>query len=123
MRLQLQRHDFILVYKPGRELFIADTLSRAPRPALYEEDPSQQSSEQVHAIVESVIPSQDTRARYVSATEADPTLPLVRELIEKGWPEHKRNCPVPAKPYWSVRDEMTVADDLILRGEAVVIPH
>ena len=30
MRLQLQQFDFVLTYKPGKELFIADTLSRAP---------------------------------------------------------------------------------------------
>ncbi len=34
MRLQLQRFDFQVVYKPGKELFIADTLSRAPSPRL-----------------------------------------------------------------------------------------
>ena len=37
MRLQLQRFDFNLVYKPGKDLFIADTLSRAPSSRLYQE--------------------------------------------------------------------------------------
>ena len=123
MPLQLQRYDFTLIYKPGCELYIADTLSRAPRPALYEKDQSQHSSEQVYSIVEPVIPSQDTRAHYVSATEADSTLQLVKELVTKGWPEYKRSCPVPAKQYWSVPDDLTVVDGLMLRGEAVVIPH
>lgn len=38
LRLQLQRFDFKLMYKPGKELFIADTLSRAPSPRLFQDD-------------------------------------------------------------------------------------
>ena len=77
MRMQLQRHDFVLVYKPGKELYISDALSRASDPKLYEEDPSQHSEEQVRAVVSSIIPAEETRARFESATSADPTLQLV----------------------------------------------
>ncbi len=122
MRLQLQRYDFVLTYKPGRDLHIADALSRAPQPNLYEDDPSQNSEEQVHMILESVIPAADTRSRYATATADDPTLQLIQDLMNRGWPEHKRNCPVPAKPFWNVRHELTVADGLVLRREAVVVP-
>ena len=38
MRLLLQRFDFKLIYKPGKEFFIADTLSRAPSPSLFDDD-------------------------------------------------------------------------------------
>ena len=41
MRLQLQQFDFKLVYKPGKDLFIADTLSRAPSPNLFNDDVTQ----------------------------------------------------------------------------------
>ena len=122
MRLQLQRFDFVLTYKPGKDLHIADALSRAPHPALYEEDPSQNSNEHVHAILESVIPSVEVRSRYATATAEDPTLQLIQELMQHGWPEHKKNCPVPAKPFWEIRHELAVTEGLLLRGEAIVIP-
>ena len=84
MRLQLQRFDFKLVYKPGKELFIADTLSRAPSPTLFLDDITQDCEEQVHAILDRVIPLVDTRSRYVAATLADPTLQLVKGLLLRG---------------------------------------
>ena len=80
MRLQLQRFDYALICKPGKELHIADALSRAPNPALYEEDPSQHSDEHVHAVLGSVIPAADTRSRYAAATAEDPTLQLIQDL-------------------------------------------
>jgi len=35
MRLQLQSYSYQLQYKPGKELYLADTLSRAPEPREY----------------------------------------------------------------------------------------
>ncbi len=61
MRLQLQRFDLRLVYKPGRELFIADTLSRAPSPRLFDDDVTAECEEQVHHVIQSVVPVDSTR--------------------------------------------------------------
>lgn len=122
IRLQLQRHNFQLVYKPGRYLYIADALSRTPRPILYTEDQSQHSDEQVHAVIASLIPAQDTRKRFVEATSMDPTLQLVIKLLQKGWPEHKASCPVPAKQFLNIRNELTCEEGILLRGEAIVVP-
>ena len=122
MRLQLQRFDFKLVYKPGKELFIADTLSRAPSPTLFLDDITQDCEEQVHAILDRVIPLVDTRSRYLAATLADPTLQLVKGLLLRGWPEPKRQCPVPAKPFWTVRNDLSEVDGLLLYGERLVVP-
>jgi hypothetical protein len=52
MRLQLQRFDFKLVYKPGKDLFIADTLIRAPSPHLFQDDTTQGCEEQVHTVLD-----------------------------------------------------------------------
>ena len=86
LRLQLQRFDFTLIYKPGKELFIADTLSRAPSPSLYVDDSTQDCEDQVHVVLDSVIPRVDTRSRFAAATAADPTLQLVTKLLLQGWP-------------------------------------
>ena len=99
MRLQLQQFDFKLVYKPGKDLFIADTLSRAPSPNLFNDDVTQGCEEQVHSVLDLVIPKASTREKFAAATSADPTLGLVKEILSKGWPEHKSHCPVAAKPF------------------------
>ena len=122
MRLQLQQFDFKLVYKPGKDLFIADTLSRAPSPNLFNDDVTQGCEEQVHAVLDLVIPKASTREKFAAATSADPTLGLVKEIQSKGWPEHKSHCPVAAKPFWGVRNALSEADGLLLYGSRLVVP-
>lgn len=89
MRLQLQRFDFKLLYKPGKELFISDTLSRAPSPRLFQDEVTQGCEEQVHALLDLVIPKATTRQKFAAATASDPALCLVKDLLVRGWPEHK----------------------------------
>ncbi len=79
MRLKLQRFDFQLVYKPGKELFTADTLSRAPSSRLFTDDVTQDSEEQVHYILYSIITFGSTRKRYASSLV--PTLQFLQTAI------------------------------------------
>ncbi|XP_046459591.1 uncharacterized protein K02A2.6-like isoform X4 [Daphnia pulex] len=122
MRLQLQRFDFQLVYKPGKELFIADTLSRAPSPRLFTDDVTQDCEEQVHAVLDLIIPHDSTRVKFAAATMADPTLRLLKEVLRRGWPDHKAQCPVAVKPFWPVRHHLSEADGLLLNGSRLVVP-
>lgn len=122
LRLQLQRFDFKLIYKPGKELYIADTLSRAPSSRLFLDDVTQNCEEQIHAVLDCIIPKIDTRSRFAAATAADPTLQLVIKQLSQGWPDHKSQCPVPVKPFWHVRHDLTEVDGLILNGERLVVP-
>ncbi|XP_045023114.1 uncharacterized protein K02A2.6-like isoform X4 [Daphnia magna] len=122
MRLQLQRFDFRLVYKPGKELFIADTLSRAPSPRLFTDDVTQDSEDQVHHVLHSLVTSVSTRKRYAEVTALDPTLQLLKTVIQKGWPEKRAQCPAAVKPYWSVRSELSMVEGILLCGSRLVVP-
>ena len=42
--------------------------------------------------------------------------------IIKGWPNEKSKVPLCITPYFDYRDELTVQDGIVLRGERVVIP-
>ena len=74
MRLQLQCFDFSLAYEPRKELFIADTLSRANLPVMFDDDVTHHCQEQVHAVLHHIIPLHDTRPQYSRATDEDPAL-------------------------------------------------
>ena len=89
LRLQLQRFDFQLTYKPDKELPIADTLSRDPLPRHFKDDVTQGCEEQVHATLDTIIPLDSTRTKFAAATAADPDLQLVREVFIRGWADHK----------------------------------
>ena len=64
-----------------------------------------------------------TRERQIQEEIAkDPTLSALREGIMGGWLEKRSDCPANLHVHWNYRDELTVADGLVLKGTFVVIP-
>ena len=55
-------------------------------------------------------------------TEKDEVLQQVKEVIQAGWPERKDLLNSTLVNHFHVRDELTVLEGVILRGERVVIP-
>ena len=55
-------------------------------------------------------------------TKADPTLAELTDLILTGWPNSMQDIPQHLHPYWCFRDELTILDGLIMKGNRVVIP-
>jgi len=97
---------------------LANTMSRTPEPLEYSSDQSQCHDEHVHTVLRYIVPFQGT---YTLATEVDSTQLLVGH-VNKGWPDHKRDYPVPAKPFWSVRASLSTVRGLLLRGQQIIGP-
>ena len=55
-------------------------------------------------------------------TQPDDTLTLLKQTIIKRWLQNKASLPVSLTPYFNYRDELSVQDGIVLRGERVVIP-
>eukprot|EP00918_Siedleckia_nematoides_P018879 GHVU01040323.1.p1 GENE.GHVU01040323.1~~GHVU01040323.1.p1 ORF type:complete len:414 (+),score=37.75 GHVU01040323.1:33-1274(+) len=55
-------------------------------------------------------------------TQEDECLQKLKDVILTGWPKSKSSLHPFAAPYFDFRDELTVADGLIFRGERLVIP-
>ena len=119
MLLRLLRYSFSLRYVPGRFMFVADALSRAPTDHRFETPDMENPGEMVLAAL-SV--SADRQARLVRATAEDAGTSVALELTRVGWPAHKHQVPPAAKPFWQHRHELHTADDLLFRGHRLVIP-
>ncbi|XP_014662670.1 PREDICTED: uncharacterized protein K02A2.6-like [Priapulus caudatus] len=52
----------------------------------------------------------------------DPVLSELAEVITAGWPGTISNLSSSIRLYWSMRDELSVEDGIILKGHRVVIP-
>ena len=66
----------------------------------------------------------DERLQQVrNATATDATLARLGESILKGWPDHRADTDVELLPYYNYRDELTIHDGIIYRGERIVIPR
>ena len=47
----------------------------------------------------------------------------LKTVILKGWPDTRQELPTQVTPYYSYRDELTLHDGLIIKGENVVVPE
>ncbi len=116
MMMRMHRYDYTLIYKPGKYMVLPDTLSRAP----LSESPE---TDQFNVNSVSFLPISATRLEEIrSATEKDKTLQSLRDVIMSGWPEHRSLVLPEISAYYTYRDELTIQDGIILRGERVVIP-
>ena len=43
-------------------------------------------------------------------------------VVQKGWPDSRDEVPISVRGYWMFRDEITVRDGLIFKGNRVIIP-
>ncbi|XP_046340645.1 protein NYNRIN-like [Haliotis rufescens] len=47
---------------------------------------------------------------------------ILKSVILRGWPENKKELPESLAQYCSARDEFTVHDGLVFKGERIVVP-
>ena len=114
MLLRLQNYDVKITYRPGREMLVADTLSRyVPMPA-----PDIALDLAIHHV--HITP--EKKIAFQQSIKEDPLLRSLAETIIIGWPEDIKDLPNALRPYHAYRDILTVEDGLILHGEALIIP-
>ena len=122
MLLRLQKYDITVIHRPGKEIPVADALSRKHMKStdnLGDED----IEAQVHAVVQN-LPISDNRLNEVKLeTKKDRQLQVLANVINTGWPDHKANCPAETLEYWSVREELCIIDGIIFKGDRILMPQ
>ena len=118
MLLRLQKYDTKIDYHPGAEMFLSDTLSRAYLP---ETGKVQNDIEAINMV--SFLPISRERLDEIKQhTSSDETLEILKDVIQQGWPEDKTSLQGQVACYYSYRDEMSLQDGIIFRGQRAVIP-
>ena len=122
MLLQLQRYNFTLLYKPGKEMILADTLSRAYIKGTPDSDLEEDLVCAVSLVMDN-LPVLDPKLKAIcDATEKDPTMTKLRDTIRRGWPEQRLETPQELRVYWNFQEELSEAQGIILKGDKIVIP-
>ena len=119
MILQIQKYPLVVNYRPGKELVLADTLSRA-----YVQDQTTDTIEDDAEVnLLSTLPISESKLKLIKdETIQDTGLQQLKEVVQKGWPDEKHKCPPHTLPYWNFRDELSVHDNILFRGERVIVP-
>ena len=123
LMLQLQPYDLCVRYVPGRNLHLADTLSRAQAP---EDSLTRRLDEalsgQVLSIEKCFSGDQFILDMLKKATASDPTSRKLRSVIKNGWPERRSQLPIDLKNFWDVRFDMTFIGDLLCLKNRIYVP-
>ena len=118
--MTLQQYDVEIRYKPGPEMYLADTLSRAYLPTT-DRSSTEKEVERIHAI-DFLANSEPQLVEIQQETAADPVLQSLTQVILKGWPEKKDDLPVELHPSFDVRDELTAQYGVLFKGLRCLIP-
>nr|XP_054766977.1 uncharacterized protein K02A2.6-like [Lytechinus pictus] len=119
MLVRMHTYDVVIRYKPGKEMYLADTLSRA-----YLQNGKTDEMRELETVNLAMhIPvSQPLLTEIREATKRDETMQRLQEIIKQGWPNDKKDVEPDLVSYFHVRDELSTENDLIFRGERLVIP-
>ena len=98
MRLHCQPFNYNLMYKPSKDLVLADTLSRAYLSNVTDQT-DKLDTEQMHGVYMYTMTSDMSRERIRTATDSDRGLTLLKQTMMNGWPQDKKLCPEAVKPY------------------------
>ena len=121
-RMRMMRFLFTISHVPGKNLTVADTLSRAPLEETRDSDQTLQ--EEADALVNLVVQSLPVTERRLEEIkrfqEQDEVCQLLVRYCQSGWPERKKLTEA-TRVYDAVAAELSVEDGLLLRGCRIVI--
>ncbi|MCG7882987.1 MAG: DDE-type integrase/transposase/recombinase, partial [Candidatus Thiodiazotropha endolucinida] len=121
MLLQLSKYDIEVTYERGKNLHLADTLSRKFLSDTYPEI-AEGMDVQIHAVMSS-IPISDQKMELIrKATENDIQMQELIRTVLDGWPDKYTDCPTHLQDFWNYRDEIAYYDGILLKGSKVIIP-
>ena len=117
----MARYTYSIVHVSGKLLYTADTLSRAPLSTSMSEITLQDSAEHfIHTVVSSLPVSESRLETYREAQRTDPVCSLVIHYCRQGWPRTSPSSNI--GPYWRVRGNLSVHNQVLLYGGRIVVP-
>ena len=115
MQLQLSKYDIDIQYVRGRDIPVADTLSRKFLSDTYPEL-TEGLDDHVHAVM-SNLPISDRKMDMLrTATATDLQMQKIKQTVLDGWPDTRSDCHKLLLDFWNYRDEITYIDGILLKG-------
>jgi hypothetical protein len=120
--LRLQPYMFTFKFVPGKDIPVADTLSRAFLDVSNPEIPESELNCFVHMINDQGTISKSKLSEFATETSKDPDLQKLKNCVLNGWPDKARQVDPAVRPYYSFRDEITLYEDVLLKCDRIIVP-
>ena len=134
--LRCMKFDITVRYKAGKSIPVADALSRVCFKAGADvhragadlnkagadlNKTGADVNKEIHFITTKSCPINIKSTQ--EATIQDQDLNKLKDVIFKGWPEYRKQCPQEPLDYWTFRCDLVIEDGLILKGDRIIIPE
>ncbi|XP_029633899.1 uncharacterized protein LOC115209599 [Octopus sinensis] len=116
LRLRLQTYDYDIRYKPGKDLILADALSRL---SSHDKQEMEGLSIKVHHIINVTTTK---LAEIKEDTRKDEELQLFTQMVIEGWPEKRHQVQSLIREYWAIHDDISVENGILMAGSRIIIP-
>ena len=135
MLLRLQQYQFFLKFRPGTEVIVADTLSRAymnkSAPSAsenFEEDIAAvgelskfQTDIQSSKSLENIVASDYLKKTLRLSSSEDSTIKELPGVIRKGWPDKQSELPLLIRDFFPFRDELVI-QGILFKENRIYVP-
>ena len=124
-RMRLMRFNIqSILHVPGKEMYTPDTLSRLMTNNTVCKEAAQFNEETeayVCSILNSLPVSDVILQKIIEAQDTVEVCRTIKEYCFESWPE-KHLIPSAIRPYWMERANLTVVQNVLLKGSRIVIP-
>lgn len=120
-RLRLSRFSYGITHVPGKLLYTADTLSRAPTTQVTAEGEEVAMESFVQAILSSLPASEARLKEYSKGQEEDGVCSKLIRFCQSEWP-NRSEISQELLPYWTVRTELSYVNKVLLYRNRIVVP-
>ena len=67
--------------------------------------------------------SEEKLQELKNSVNDDVVLQKLINIVRQGWPQERSNLEIDLRPFWDSRDEISVYDGIVFKGERVIIPY
>ena len=121
--LRLFKYNPVARHVPGKQMVIADMISRHPLPRKADESDGTHQGVQCHEVLAKTSwPASDSRIDGIcQATAADSILQAAIQYTRDGWPRHPGAMPHELKLFYAERCHLSECDGLLLHGSRIIM--
>ena len=120
LKLKIIKYDFQIRHAPGKEMHIADLLSRNYLDVAEPEDVT--NEEMVHTITKQITITDTRKEQFQIAVNQDKELRKILKYCLTDWPKSKKKLNADLYSYWDLKEDIHTAENLLFYKERIIVP-